>query len=163
MLRTSTFSCIFLYVFLCTLVRWFVFFYTICQLFQMSSERFIGFFDGASHHTCNLPSVAWVIYYPSGQLVSSGGTCLGPASNNVAEYRAIIELLCNSLSCGITQLEVRLDSQLVVSQLSRAYQVQNPILLRRFMQDRLSKINFEFIIFNHIPRNQNSLIDAYAN
>ena len=67
------------------------------------------------------------------------------------------------LSHGITQLEVRLDSQLVVSQLNRAYQVWNPILIRQFMQVRLLERNFEFIIFNHIPRNQNSLTDAYAN
>ena len=84
----------------------------------MSSKRFVGFADGASHHTCNLASAAWVIYSPSGHLVASGGTCLGPASNNVAEYRAVVELLWDALSRGITQLEVRLDSQLVVSHLN---------------------------------------------
>ena len=84
----------------------------------MSSERYIGFANGTSHHTCNLASVAWVIYYPSGQLVAAGGACLGPASNNVAEYRFVIELLWDALSRGITQLEVRLESQLVVSQLN---------------------------------------------
>ena len=76
----------------------------------MSSERYIGFVDGANRHTCNLASAAWVIYSPSRQLVTSGGTCLGPASNNVAEYRVVIELLWDSLSRGITQLEVHLDS-----------------------------------------------------
>ena len=129
----------------------------------MPSEWFIGFVDDASRHTCNLASAAWVIYLPSGQLVASGSACLGPATNNVVEYRAIIELLWDALSWGITQLEVRIDSQLVVSQLSRAYQVRNPILLREFMQVRLLERNFEFNTFNHIPRNQNSLIDAYAN
>ena len=92
----------------------------------MSSERYVGFSDGASRHTCNLASATWVIYSPSGQLVASGGTCLGLASNNVAKYRAVIELLWDALSCGITQL----DSQLVISQLNWAYQVRNPILLR---------------------------------
>ena len=81
----------------------------------MSSEWFVGFVDGASHHTCNLASATWVIYSPSGQLVASGGTYLGLATNNVAEYKAFIELLWDSLSHGITQLEVQLDSQLVVS------------------------------------------------
>ena len=76
----------------------------------MSSERYIGFVDGANHHNCNLASTSWVIYSPSGQLVAAGGACLGPASNNVAEYRAVIELLWDALSRGITQLEVRLDS-----------------------------------------------------
>ena len=87
----------------------------------MSSERYIRFADGTSRHTCNLASAAWVIYSPSGQLVAAGGACLGPASNNVVEYRAIIELQWDALSCGITHLEVRLDSQLVVSQLNQAY------------------------------------------
>ena len=68
----------------------------------MSSERYLGFPDGASHHTCNLASAAWVIYSPSGQLVAAGGAYLGFASNNVAEYRAVIELLWDALSCGIT-------------------------------------------------------------
>ena len=64
----------------------------------MSSEWFVGFADGASHHTCNLASAAWVIYSPSGQLVASGGACLGLATNNVADYRAVIELLWDALS-----------------------------------------------------------------
>ena len=55
---------------------------------------------------CNLALAAWVIYSPSGQLLALGGACLGPTSNNVAEYRAIIELLWDALSHGITQLEV---------------------------------------------------------
>ena len=76
----------------------------------------------------------------------------------MAEYRSVIELLWDVMSCGITQLKVRLDSQLVVSQLNRAYQVQNPILLRQFLQVRLLERNFDFITFNHIPRNQNSLL-----
>ena len=129
----------------------------------MSSECFTGFVDGASRHTCNLASATWVIYSPSGLLVASGGTCLGPATNNMAEYKAVIELLWDVVSHDITQLEVRLDSQLVVSQLNRAYQVRNPILLHHFMQVRLLERNFDFISFNHIPRNQNSLTDAYAN
>ena len=59
----------------------------------MSSKRYVGFADGASRHTCNLASAAWFISSPLGQLVALGGACLGPASNNVTEYRAVIELL----------------------------------------------------------------------
>ena len=81
----------------------------------MSSKWFVGFTDGVSRHTCNLASSAWVIYSPSGQLVASGGAFLGPTTNNVAEYRDVIDLLWDALSHGITQLEVRFYSQLVVS------------------------------------------------
>ena len=81
----------------------------------------------------------------------------------MVEYWVVNELLWDSLSCGITQIEVQLDSQVVVSQLNRDYQVPNPILLHQFLQVRLLEINFDFITFNHVPRDQNSLTDAYAN
>ena len=81
----------------------------------MESSIHIGFSDGASLHTQNLPSTAWVIYTPIGQVLSLGGIRLRPYSNNVVEYSVVIELLCDSISHGIHSLEVCLDSQLVVS------------------------------------------------
>ena len=85
---------------------------------SMKSFVYIGFADGASRHTQNSASAAWVIYTPMGQVLSSGGLCLRPSSNNVAEYSVIIELLQDAISHGVLSLEVRLDSQLVVSQLN---------------------------------------------
>ena len=51
------------------------------------------FLDGTNHIILNLTSMAWVLYSPIGDLVISGGTCLGPATNNIAEYHAVIGLL----------------------------------------------------------------------
>ena len=82
---------------------------------SMESFAYIGFIDSASCHTLNSTSAAWVIYTPTGQVLSSGGVCLWPSSNNVAEYSAIIELLQDVISHGVVSLEVHLDSQLVVS------------------------------------------------
>jgi ribonuclease HI len=72
----------------------------------MSTESlvYLGFADGASHHTRNLASTTWVVYSPKGLLVSSGGVCLGPSTNNVAEYSVAIEILCDSISHGILSL-----------------------------------------------------------
>jgi ribonuclease HI len=56
-----------------------------------------------------------VIFTPGGQLLSSGGICLGEETNNVVEYNAVIELLCDALSHGISHLWVYLDAQLVMS------------------------------------------------
>lgn len=75
---------------------------------------YIGFVDGASHHTLNLASTAWVIYEPSGRLLSYGSTCIGPLINKIAEYSAIIELLLDTISHGIQHMVVRLDSHLAV-------------------------------------------------
>ena len=76
----------------------------------MESSAYIGFADGASRHTQNSASAAWVIYTPTGQVLSSGGTCLRPSSNNVVEYSIAIELLRDAISHGFHSLEVRLDS-----------------------------------------------------
>ena len=64
---------------------------------SMESSTYIGFADGASHHTQHSASAAWVIYIPMGQVLSLGGVCLQPASNNVVEYSAIIELLQDAI------------------------------------------------------------------
>ena len=79
---------------------------------QMTSESVIytGFVDGASHHTLNLAFTAWVFYDPSDQLLSSNSTCLGPSTNNITEYSAIVELLLDSISYGIQCVVVHLDS-----------------------------------------------------
>ena len=79
------------------------------------SSTFIGFADGASHHTQHSASAAWVILTPMGQELSSGGVCLRPSSNNVVEYSAVIELLRDAILHGVLSIEVRLDSKLVVS------------------------------------------------
>ena len=95
----------------------------------MESSIYIGFTNVASHHTQNSASAAWVIYTPTGQVLSSGGVCLQPSSNNVAEYSAVIELLQDSISHGVLSLEVCLDLQLVVSQLNGSYRIRDLILL----------------------------------
>jgi len=91
---------------------------------------YLGFIDGASHHTWNFTSASWVVYSPEGLLVSSSGVCLEPSINNVVKYSNVIELLCDSILHGILSLEVHLDSQLVVCQLNGSYRVCNPTLLR---------------------------------
>ena len=110
----------------------------------MSTESFvyIGFTDGSSYHTQNSTSAAWVICTPTGQVLSSGGVCLRPSSNNVDEYSAIIELLCDAISYGVLSLEVRLDLQLVVSQLNGSYCIRDLILLRIFLRVRLLEWKF---------------------
>ena len=118
--------------------------------------------DGASHHTQNSASAAWVIYTPTGQVLSSGGICLWPSSNNVAQYSVIIELLCDAISHGVHSLEVRIDSQLVVSQLNGLYHIRDPTLLQRFLCVRLLERQFENITYIHVSRIFNQVADSYA-
>ena len=76
----------------------------------VSSLPYIGFANGTSHSTQNLASVAWAIYAPTDELISPHGVFLGHATNNIAEYSAVIELLTAVVSLGISHLYVRLDS-----------------------------------------------------
>jgi ribonuclease HI len=133
--------------------------------FQMSvsSLPYIGFADGASHSTQNLASTAWAIYTPTNKLISLQGVCLGRATNNIAEYSAVIELLTDVISLGICHLIVPLDSQLVVLQLSNIYTIQSPTLLRVYLRIRLLERYFDYIEYQHIPRCLNTLTDALAN
>jgi ribonuclease HI len=127
------------------------------------SEVFIGYADGASRHTRRLAFAAWVIFTPQGHLLSSGGICLGDTTNNVSEYSAVIELLRDAFSLGISRLRVYLDTQLIVSQLNRIYRVHDPTLHRIFLRVRLLEHNFDYITYFHVPRSLNQITDTLAN
>ena len=71
----------------------------------MESFVYIGFTDGARCHTQKSASAAWVIYTPTGQVLSLGGVCLRPSSKNVAEYNVMIELLCDVISHSVLSLD----------------------------------------------------------
>jgi ribonuclease HI len=93
-------------------------------------------------------------------LLSSRGIFLGDTKNNVTEYSAVIELLRDALSLGISHLWVYLDAQLLVSQLNRTYWVHDPTLHRRFLRVRLLEQNFDYITYFHVPRRLNQITDT---
>ena len=112
---------------------------------QMSINPFVGFAYGASRSIRNLSSAAWVIYDLAGELVNLQGVCLGHATNNIAEYSVVLELLTELLDLGIRELLVYLDSQLVVLQLNGHYSVRNPSNLRLYLRICLLERNFDYI------------------
>ena len=129
----------------------------------MDDLVYFGFADGASRHNQNLASAAWVLYYPTGQLMVSRGICISAASNNMAEYTTVINLLSEAISHGIESLVVYLDSQLIVSQLNNIYEVRDPSLYRQYLRVRLLQRSFTYINYLHIPGSHNWLADSIAN
>ena len=115
-----------------------------------TSNRYIGFADGASRWSPNLTSVAWVIYSPLHELIHIDGICIGSATNNQVEYDGINGLLVAALQLGIFHLDVFLDSQLLVSQLNNYYRVRNPYLFRKFLRTKQMVRTFESITFTHV-------------
>ena len=72
---------------------------------------FVGFVDGAHRYTLNLASAAWVLYSPTSELVILGGIILGPSTNNLVEYQAVIGLLMDALANYVREIRVYLDSE----------------------------------------------------
>ena len=121
------------------------------------------FADGACLNIWNISSAAWVIYSPTDELVSMHGVSLGQTMNNIVEYSALIELLSDAISFGIRHLIIRSDSELIVLHLNRVYAIKNSVLLRLFLKVCLLERQFDYIEYQHIPRNLNTLADALAN
>ena len=126
-------------------------------------EPFVGYADGASHSTQNLSSAAWSIFAPSGELVSFQGICIGRSTNNITKYSVLIELLSDSISLGIRRIIVRLDSQLVVLHINNIYTIRNPTILCMFLRVRILERYFEYIQYQHISKNFNTLTNSLAN
>ena len=82
---------------------------------------------------------------------------------NVAKYSAFIKLLSDAISHGVLSLEVRLDSQLVVSQFNGLYHVRDSTLLQIFLCVRLLERQFESITYIHISINFNQVTDLNDN
>ena len=111
----------------------------------------------------NIASAAWVLYSPAEYLVSSGVVCIGPATNNIAEYEAVIDLLTEAASQNVHDLVVLMESQLVVFHLNHVYTVRNPVLIPLFRRVRLLERSFGTITYSHIPREHNVVVDSLAN
>ena len=71
---------------------------------------FYDFTDGAYHHTLNLTLASWVLYSPTKDLVSLGAVYIGPATNNITDYEAVIGLLTEAASQDVRDLVVLMDS-----------------------------------------------------
>lgn len=95
-------------------------------------------------------------------LVAQVSESIGEATNNVAEYKALIEGLKLAERHDPDRLTVRADSQLLIRQLEGRYRVKNPALqaLHRQASGLLEKIPHRL---EHIPREQNIVADALAN
>ena len=99
----------------------------------------------------------------SGEVVRSGGRFLGTATNNVAEYEALLWGLATALEHGVTELRVCADSELVVRQLTGVYRVKNEGLKPLFTRAQSLIKRFTACEIVHVRREMNAAADALAN
>ena len=119
------------------------------------------FSDGASRGNPGLAGSGYIIY-ADGQEIATGTKFLGTATNNVAEYVAVLEAAKDPILAQFTHINFYLDSELVVKQMKGEYKVKNEKLIP--LKAELQKlIRDKFVTFNHVPRNQNKVADKLAN
>lgn len=88
---------------------------------------------------------------------------IGRATNNVAEYRGLIAALDDALNLGAGEVQVLMDSKLVIEQMSGRWRVKHPDLVELHGQARSLAAQFRRISFSWIPREQNAYADRLAN
>jgi probable phosphoglycerate mutase len=117
--------------------------------------------DGASKGNPGPSGGGAVIKSPLGVVLVELSEPFGETTNNVAEYLALEMGLKKCKELNIKNLEVFMDSKLVVEQLSGRWKVKNKSLLN--IHTRIKEITFEKITFNWIPRSENVHADQLAN
>jgi ribonuclease HI len=121
------------------------------------------FADGGSRGNPGPAASAAVLLDPSGTLVEEVGAYLGVATNNVAEWTALVLGLEAAAKRGIVRLGVRLDSELVVKQLRGEYRVKHAALQPLYQRARRLLRAFAEVDIRHVPRAQNVLADRLVN
>ena len=119
--------------------------------------------DGASRGNPGRASFGFALLDPSGTPIRQVGKAIGRATNNDAEYAGLVAGLEAAVEAGVRNLEVRLDSQLLVRQLLGEYRVKAPNLrpLHRHAVGLLTRFDQARVV--HVPREQNTLADSLAN
>jgi ribonuclease HI len=97
------------------------------------------------------------------RVLAEVGEGIGVATNNVAEYTAVLEGLRKAAELGATHILVRSDSRLLVEQLSGRFRVKNPRLIRLHGEVRKLATRFAQVAYEHVPRELNREADRLAN
>jgi ribonuclease HI len=119
--------------------------------------------DGASRGNPGESGFGIHVTTPDGREVAALFGYLGKATNNVAEYQALLHGLRFALTRGASSVEVFSDSELLVRQIEGRYRVKNAGLqpLHREAQSLLAR--FAKAKLAHVPRERNHEADALAN
>ena len=132
-------------------------------------EKIIIYTDGGSRGNPGPAGMGVVVANEKGKMVKEYSGFLGVKTNNEAEYEAVIfglkkiKALLGKEKIKNTEIEFRLDSELVARQLEGFYKIENEKLAPLFLKIWNLKIDFGRIYFKHIPREQNMEADRLAN
>lgn len=121
------------------------------------------FADGGSRGNPGPAASAAVLIGSDGNPIEEVGAYLGVATNNIAEWTALLLGLEASLRHGVQRLRVRLDSELVVKQLRGEYRVKHENLQPLYQRARKLLTEFKDVDIRHVRRKENAHADRLVN
>ena len=119
--------------------------------------------DGGARGNPGPAAYGYVLEAEDGTVLDARGETIGVATNNVAEYRALIAGLEKAVELGIDELEVVSDSELLVKQMQGEYRVKNEAL--RELNDEANSLERKLgrVRYKAVRREHNELADKLVN
>jgi ribonuclease HI len=119
--------------------------------------------DGGARGNPGPAAYGYVLEADDGTVLAAHGEAIGEATNNVAEYRALVAGLEKAAELGIDELEVVSDSELLVKQMRREYKVKNEALRELFLQASGLAGRLGSVTYTAVRREHNELADRLVN
>ncbi|MEQ0563651.1 bifunctional RNase H/acid phosphatase [Amycolatopsis sp. NEAU-NG30] len=119
--------------------------------------------DGGSRGNPGPAGYGAVVKDADGRILAEHKESLGVVTNNVAEYRGLIAGLTAAAELGASTVDVRMDSKLVVEQMSGRWKIKHPDMQPLAEQAKELAAGFSRVRYEWIPRAQNSHADRLAN
>lgn len=126
-------------------------------------KRAVLYADGAARGNPGPAGAGAALLDEDGRLVAEVMRYIAHTTNNVAEYTALIIGLEAAREHDVQDLEIRMDSKLVVEQMNGNWKIKHPNLRPLAMQAGALLASFPKRLIRHIPREQNTTADALAN
>jgi len=121
------------------------------------------FTDGAARGNPGPAGAGFVLFNDANEVVFEGAKYLGEATNNQAEYTALDEGLKKALELECAEINIYMDSELIVKQIKGEYRVKNQGLKPMFKDVTLKLSKFENYTISHVRRENNKQADKLAN
>ena len=130
---------------------------------EVRLKKAVIFVDGASRGNPGPAAIGVTIKDERGELITFISRRIGKATNNQAEYRAIIAALEEAVRLDVKQVDIKMDSELVVKQINGEYRVKKATLKPLYQQVKQLQGLLQGFTVTHIPRQQNFEADKLAN
>jgi ribonuclease HI len=119
--------------------------------------------DGGARGNPGPAGIGAVIFNEKEEIIGQYKKYIGETTNNQAEYQAVVLGLEEAKKLKVEEIELRMDSELVCSQINGVYKIKNPDFQDSFIKIYNLKQAFKKIEFKYIPREKNKLADSLAN